>query len=85
MSSLGSGNGFCVQGCSSHSRRFFIRKPKMPNARTKNRMKVPNLPAFDFRARSQMIHSMKAMKKPRPQVRPMFEICCSDNGNVRYP
>jgi hypothetical protein len=32
-----------------------------------------------------MIQSMKAMKKPRPHVRPMLEICSSDNGNAQFP
>ena len=46
---------------------FFAMKAKMPKARTKNRMKVPRVPAPDLRARSQMIKSMKPIKPARPK------------------
>jgi hypothetical protein len=55
----------------------FTMNPSMPNASTKNRMNVPNRPAFDSLARFQMTNSMKMMKPASPKVRPNWETCSS--------
>ncbi len=68
----------------SHCSTFLMIKPRIPNASTKNRMKVPNLPALDLRARSQMINNIRPMKRVRPQVNPKLEICSSVNRNACY-
>ena len=52
-------------------------KPSMPKASTKNRMKVPNFPAFDSLARLPMMNSMKRMNPPTPKVTPNSAICAS--------
>ena len=45
-------------------RTVFIIKPSKPRPSAKKRMKVPNLPALDFLARSQTIKTMKPINAP---------------------
>ena len=54
---------------------FLKIKPNMPNPNTKNRINIPNLPAWDFLPKSQIM-------KPRKIINPVKPIFNDHEANV---